>query len=112
MDNFKVTESEIIERLNDIALGKKIKLTYTNKLFFLNLLEIANIYGFKTQDGLEIELSNNQLAACMNISPSIVSQSIRKLKKCGVIIRKTGRKSFSPYITIIKNDWIKNQNLK
>lgn len=58
MDNFKVTESEIIERLNDIALEKKIKLTYTNKLFFLNLLEIANIYGFKTQDGLEIELPN------------------------------------------------------
>lgn len=101
------TDNEIIETLQAAAAKKGVKLTYTHKLFFVKLLTYACKYGQNCPEGIMVLMPIDDLAAYLSISTRMVSQSLKVLRDCDIIIRCRGEKKFPRGIsrTIIKKEY-------
>lgn len=101
------TDNEIIETIQAAAGEKGINLTYTHKLFFVKLLTYACKYGQNCPEGIMVIMPIKDLAEHLSISSRMVSQSLKVLCDCGIIMRYMGEKSFPRGIsrTIIKKEY-------
>lgn len=108
----KLTDNEIMERLQGEALGKGIKLTYTQKLFFVRLLRYGLEQGNVCPDGISVSLSVNDMTHQLSISKRMVIQSLRVLSDCGILLRYKGEKSFprGADTTVIKSEFYERSN--
>lgn len=75
-------------------------LTYTHKLFFLRLLNMAVSKGYDTQNGLAVDVSVQELSQVLNIPMRSTIQSLNRLSACGAIGRVAGEKTFPRSTTI------------
>ena len=86
----RATDMEIMERLQSRASACGIRLTFTHKVFFLRLVDYAISVNDVVGDGLRISLSEDDMAATFAISKRMVTQSLRVLCDCGILLRYTG----------------------
>lgn len=103
----RLTDNEIMERLQSVAMGCGIKLTYTHKVFFVRLLVYASGYGETCPEGIRISLSVNELSECLSISKRMVIQSLRVFSDCGILLRYKGENTFprSADVTVLKKEF-------
>lgn len=101
----KVTDIEIMERLQTKALSYGVRLTYTQKLFFLRMVAYAADNGKTCPEGLRISLSVNEMASVLDISKRMVIQSLRVLSDCGILLRYNGMTYPRSVFTIIKKEF-------
>jgi hypothetical protein len=102
----RLTDNEIFEKLQSTAGNCKIRLTYTQKLFYIRLLEYADKYGTSCPEGLKISLSVNEMSSCLSITKRMVIQSLRVFIDCGVLLRYR-RNTFpaNACVTILKHEF-------
>lgn len=102
-----LTDNEIMEQLQSEALGKGVKLTYTQKLFYVRLLRYGLEHGILCPDGISVSLSVNELTRQLSISKRMVIQSLRILCDCGILLRYKGERSFprGSDTTILKKEF-------
>lgn len=110
MENF--ADNEIMEQLQSEALSKGVKLTYTQKLFYVRLLRYGLEYGNVCPEGISVSLSVDELTSQLSISKRMVIQSLRVLCDCGILLRYKGEKSF-PRVsntTVLKREFYERSN--
>lgn len=102
-----MTENEIIERLQSTAVSQGVNLTYTHKVFFLKLLDYAKIHGERCPEGMQVLMSVSNLSEKLSISPRMVTQSLQVFRKCGIIQRREGEKTFPRSIstTVLRKEF-------
>lgn len=96
------TDIEIMERLQTKALSYGVRLTYTQKIFFLRLVVFAADKGEPCPEGLCVSLSVNEMASFLDISKRMVIQSLRILSDCGILLRYNGMTFPRSVLTIIR----------
>ena len=111
MNTVRTTENEILSRLTKAAKGKGVVVTYAHKLFFLRLLDLAERTGNKTDNGLSVVLSVQELSEALQIPLRTTIQSLNRLTACGALLRTEGEKTFprSPTITTIINNFYEKE---
>jgi|GEM_PF-3214908 len=98
----KATDFEIFMKLNTAAKRTDVKLTYTNKLFFIRLLNLCTLEGEETKEGYKIRMSALELADKLDISSKMVIKSVDTLVACGAVKRYvTNKKLQESYDTIL-----------
>lgn len=88
-----------------VASEKGVNLTHSNKRVYLSLLDFADKFPqetIKTNKGIRFNSTTAKLAEFCSVSPRIVTESLSKLNKCGVIRYTTNK----PHPSIIF--WIKH----
>lgn len=98
---------ELINRLNTVSNQCNIKLTFADKKTFINIIDYAVTHGEYTNEGLRIRISENDLSNIVGFSERTITQTLKKFVTLNVIIRKRGEDKIYPFITIIKNEYIK-----
>ncbi|MCL2321823.1 MAG: hypothetical protein FWC47_06930 [Oscillospiraceae bacterium] len=103
-----LTETEILLRLNKTAKEKNINLTYSQKLFFLRLLNY--MVSNKLED-YTITMAIENMAKTLNFSKSTVAVGLIRLEACGAIMRMVGASQFQrkPYTIILNNKIIEQE---
>ena len=104
------TNNEIMERLQASALAYGIRLTYTQKAFYLRLIAYAADNGKFCTEGLKISLSVIEMATFLNISKRMVIQCLRIFTDCGILLRYNGMTFPRSVITIIKKEFYERSN--
>lgn len=99
------TDIEIMERLQKKALSNGVRLTYTQKIFFLRLVSYTADKGEPCPEGLRISLSVDEMTSFLNISKRMVIQSLRILSDCGILLRYNGMTFPRSILTIIKKEF-------
>lgn len=113
----RMTDFEIMERLQDAASGCDAKLTYAHKLFFLKLLAYADGRGESCvgcTEGIRFSMSVREFSDRLSVPQRTVMQALRALEDCGIILRRAGRKAFprGRSITVIKKGYYEKQEGK
>lgn len=88
------TDEIIFIKLNNIAQQKGVKLTLTNKLFYLKLLKYAIDNGESLDDRYIIEKTEKEMVELFEMPPRTVTQCLQVLTKCGIISRIKGESKF------------------
>lgn len=103
----RLTDNTIMLRLQSTAVSRGIKITYTQKLFYIRLLVYASKHGESCPEGFKISMSVDELSDCLSISKRMVIQSLRVLSDCGILLRYKGERSFprSADVTILKKEF-------
>jgi len=96
----KASEKEIFSRLARAAEAEGIVLTYTNKLFFLRLLNFAEQAEYDEDGELTVDLSVQGLSEALRIPLRTSIQSLSRLTACGALCRIEGKKTFPRSSTI------------
>lgn len=86
----RATDLEIMERLQSRANACGKRMTLTHKIFFLRLVDYAISLNDVVENGLRISLSEDDMAATFDISKRMVTQSLRVLSDCGILLRYKG----------------------
>lgn len=102
----RATDMEIMERLQSSASACGIRLTFTHKVFFLRLVDYAISVNDVVGDGLRISLSEDDMAATFAISKRMVTQSLRVLCDCGILLRYTGM----VFTTVAKKEFFERRD--
>lgn len=113
MENVRASENEILARLVKSSNEKGVVLTYTHKLFFLRLLNLAEQTERGVNNELTVDLSVQELSEALHIPLRTTIQSLNRLSACGALKRTEGKKTFprSPTITtVLKEFYIKENN--
>lgn len=107
-------DNEIMKCLQDAAKKCGLRLTYTNELFFLRLLEFAQAQGENCPEGIKVVLSINEMSERLSISKRMVISSLRNLIRCGAIIRRREKNTFpqSKSATILKKQFYERSEVK
>lgn len=93
----KISVNEILLRLQTAAKENDISLTYTNNLVYLKLLEYAQENKEKHDvvvsgaRGVRFEITTFGFAEYCGVSPRIVTESLSKFSKCGIIKYTTAK---------------------
>lgn len=105
----RATDLEIMERLQSKAASCGTHLTYTQMLFFLRLVTYADSQEDSIcPEGLCVSLSVNELVSTLHVTKRMVSQSLRILSDCGILLRHKGEKNSFPPVpstTILRKEF-------
>lgn len=106
-----LTDNEIMVLLQKEALTYGVKLTYTQKVFYLRLLMYAMSEGEPCSEGLKVSLSVNDMSSCLSISKRMVVNSLRVLSDCGILLRYKGENTFprSSDVTVMKKQFFERK---
>lgn len=78
--------NEILMALQVEATANGVNLTYTNKMVYLKLIELAEA---KAEEDYSVWVrfyaTNAELVKYCNAAPRMITDSIRKLEACGVL---------------------------
>lgn len=102
----RATGMDIMERLQSRASACGIRLTLTHKVFFLRLVDYAISVNDVVGDGLRISLSEDDMAATFAISKRMVTQSLRVLCDCGILLRYKGM----VFTTVAKKEFFERRD--
>ena len=102
----RATDLKIMEHLQSRANDYGIRLTFTHKVFFLRLVDYAISVNDVVEDGLRISLSEDDMAATFDISKRMVTQSLRVLCDCGILLRYKGM----VFTTVVKKDFFERRD--
>lgn len=97
---------DIMERLQSRASACGIRLTLTHKVFFLRLVDYAISVNDVVGDGLRFSLSEDDMAATFAISKRMVTQSLRVLCDCGILLRYKGM----VFTTVAKKEFFERRD--
>jgi len=98
-------DNEIMERLQTTALSYGVRLTYTQKLFYLRLVSYAADKGEPCPEGLKVSLSVIEMAFFLDVSKRMIIQSLRIFSDCGILLRYNGMTFPRSVMTIIKKEF-------
>lgn len=101
----RATDLEIMERLQSRANDCGKRMTFTHKIFFLRLVDYAISINDAVRDGLRVSLSEDEMAASFDISKRMVTQSLRVLNDCGILLRYKGL----IFTTVAKKDFFERR---
>lgn len=100
-----MSEKQVMERIAAYAQEQGVKLSYTHKLFYLNLLRYAKKHRARTDTGdYYVCLSTRDMSGIFHISFRMVTQSLKILSESGILLRQENKdKAFprEPSITIL-----------
>jgi len=99
----RATDLEIMERLQLRANDCGKRITFTHKLFFFRLVDYAISENNVAGDGLRVSLSEDEMASTFDISKRMVTQSLRVLSDCGILLRYRGAKKI--FTTVAKKEF-------
>lgn len=103
----RATDLDIMERLQSRANDCGKRMTLTHKIFFLRLVDYAISVNDVVGDGLRISLSEAEMAASFGISKRMVTQSLRVLCDCGILLRYKGL----VFTTVTKKEFFERRSI-
>lgn len=90
----RISVNDILTRVQAAAKQNGVSLTYTNNRVYLQLLEyVKDNSGIVIHDvkGIRFHVTTHELAQYCSVSPRIITESLRKFNKCGIIKYTTNR---------------------
>ena len=94
MFNEKISVIDFFMEIQAVASEKGVNLTHSNKRVYLSLLDFADKFPqetIKTNKGIRFNSTTAKLAEFCSVSPRIVTESLSKLNKCGIIRYTTNK---------------------
>lgn len=82
-----LNDEEILFKLCNISMLHDIKLTLTNKIFFLKLLKYMIENGEEDFEKYSVIIKVKEMSDIFDISPRMITHSLKRLTKCGVVER-------------------------
>lgn len=82
----RASVNDILIRIQAVASKKEVKLTYTNKMVYLKLIDFAEENS--TMDfpvWIRCQIKTIELARYCSVSPRIITETLRRLHQCGII---------------------------
>lgn len=94
--NEKTSVNDILIRIQAAAREHDINLTYTNMKVYLRLLDYAEEYKNSIETvsdfhGIRFDVTTLVLARYCSVAPQTITESLRKLKDCGIITYITNK---------------------
>jgi len=111
LESVRTTESIIFSRLTKAAKSSGVVLTYTHKLFFLRLLDLAESMRHDADHELCVTLSVQELSKTLEIPLRTTIQCLNRLTACDALKRTGGEKTFprSPTTTTINKKFYEKE---
>lgn len=86
----KTSVNDILIRIQAAARKQDVNLTYTNMRVYLKLLDYAKEYKDTIEvindfHGMRFDITTLVLANYCSVAPRTITESLRKLKDCGII---------------------------
>lgn len=102
--------NDVLVRINQVATEKSVKLSYSNSMVYFKLIEWMERQEHKGEDSREVRfyITTAELAEFCSLSPTVITDSLRKLKKCGVINYVT-RNPKPSVVTLYKRFWVNDR---
>lgn len=108
---YRIDDSEILEYMKQKENETGLHLTLFQKRIFLRLLDYALSNGTRTKSGVQIYLTEKEIADMFDASFSTVSKSLSKYEKLDLVMRQR-----NPYdqskITTFPNIFLEDNNDK
>ena len=109
--SFDFNLNDVLVRIRQAATEKGIKLSYSNSMVYFKLIEWTEQHKELTVEdgrGIRFSITTAELAEFCSLSPTVITDSLRKLSKCGVIkyMTKTPKPSV---VTLIKSFWLNDR---
>lgn len=106
----KMPVNDIMAKIQAIANENGVKLSYTNKMVYLKMIEYAennSIVDYSVWT--RIEVTTVSLSEICQVSKTIITETLHKLEKCGIIKYKR-RHPNSSVLTLYKK-YYQKENL-
>lgn len=92
----KTSVNDILIRIQAAAREHDINLTYTNMKVYLKLLDYAKDYRQSIEviedfHGMRFDVTTHVLARYCSVAPRTITESLHKLKDCGIISYTTNK---------------------
>ena len=83
----KCSVNEILTRLQIAAKKNATRLTFSNSKVYLKMLDFAcdSINSITSSKGVRFNCTTLELAEYCSVSPRIITESLHKFAKCGII---------------------------
>lgn len=85
---YRIEDSNILEYMKQKETETGLHLTFFQKRIFLRLLDYALSNGTRTKSGVQIYLTEKEIAKMLDASFSIVSKSFTKYEKMELVMRQ------------------------
>lgn len=88
--NGETSVNDVLIRIQAAAREHNVNVTYANMMVYLKLIEYSKEYKNTVEvvgdsKSIRFEITTLVLAKYCNVAPRTVTESLRKLKECGVI---------------------------
>ena len=106
--SFDFSLNDVLVRIRQVATENGVKMSYSNSMVYFKMIEWTEQHKELTVEdsrGVRFAITTAELAEFCSLSPTVITDSLRKLSKCGVIKYMTNAPKPS-VVTLYKSFWV------
>lgn len=103
--------NEVLVRIRQAASDCGVKLSFSNSMVYFKMIEWTEQFKEMTVEdsrGVRFAITTAELAEYCSLSPTVITDSLRKLSSCGIIKYKTNKPKPS-VVTLHKSFWVNDR---